>query len=221
MRKYIMRILIAEDDDNMCKILKLYLLKEGYSVDVVFNGKDAISYIEKNNVDLLLLDWMLPFKSGIEVCREIKKMDIPVKIIMITAKSSPDHELLGLTVGADDYIRKPFDMNVLLLRIKKLCNLEKELKYKDITLNPVTHKVLKNHQIVELTKKEYELLKYFLLNQKIILSREQILNYVWGKDYFGEIRTVDTHIRRLRKKIGTAYIRTQIGSGYMMGDIDE
>lgn len=216
-----MKILIAEDDENMCKILKLYLQKDGYLVDVVYNGKDAVSYWEENTADLLLLDWMLPGKNGIEVCRELKAMDIPVKIIMITAKTTTDDELLGLTVGADDYIRKPFDMNILLLRIKKLCNLERELKHKDISLNPLTHEAFKGHRLLELTKKEYELLKYFLMNQRIILSREQILNHVWGKDYFGEVRTVDTHIRRLRKKIGDAYIQTKIGMGYMMGDINE
>ena len=209
-----MRILIAEDDENMSKILKLYLLKEGYMVDAVDNGKDALSYLEENKADLLLLDWMLPYKSGIEVCQEVRRMDIPVRIIMITAKTTTENELLGLTVGADDYIRKPFDMGILLLRIKKLCNLEKELRYVDISLNPTTHEVFKNHHILELTKKEYELLKYFLANQKIILSREQILNHVWGNDYFGEIRTVDTHIRRLRKKIGESYIQTKIGTGY-------
>lgn len=148
-------------------------------------------------------------------------MDLPVKIVMLTAKTAADNELLGLTVGADDYIRKPFDMNVLLLRIKKLCNLEKELKYKDIILNPITHEVSQNHHVLELTKKEYELLKYFLMNQKIVLSREQILNYVWGKDYFGGVRTVDTHIRRLRKKIGDSYIQTRIGTGYVMGEMNE
>lgn len=216
-----MRILIAEDDENMSKIIKLYLQKEGYSVTAVFNGKDALSYLTENAVDLLLLDWMLPCKNGIEVCREVRRMDLPVKIVMLTAKTAADNELLGLMVGADDYIRKPFDMNVLLLRIKKLCNLEKELKYKDIILNPITHEVSQNHHVLELTKKEYELLKYFLMNQKIVLSREQILNYVWGKDYFGGVRTVDTHIRRLRKKIGESYIQTRIGTGYVMGEMNE
>lgn len=216
-----MKVLIAEDDENMCKILKLYLQKEGYTVDIVLNGEDAISYLEINKVELLLLDWMLPRKNGIEVCREIKLMNIPIKIIMITAKTTTDNELLGLTVGADDYIRKPFDMNVLLLRIKKLCHLEDELKFRDIVLNPATHEVFKNHQVIELTKKEFELLQYFLSNPNIVLSREQILGQVWGIDYFGEIRTVDTHIRRLRKKIGCSYIQTKIGTGYIMGDIDE
>lgn len=216
-----MKILIAEDDENMCKILKLYLQKEGYSVETVLNGRDAISYFDNKKADLLLLDWMLPYKNGIEICQELKRMNVPVKIIMITAKTAADNELSGLTAGADDYIRKPFDMKVLLLRIKKLCNLEGEIKYKDIILNPATHEVFINHQALELTKKEFELLKYFLSNQKMILSREQILTHVWGVDYFGEVRTVDTHIRRLRKKLGKSYIQTKIGTGYMMGDIDE
>lgn len=216
-----LRILVAEDDENMCKILKLYLQKEGYSVAIVLNGKDAISYLEKNKADLLLLDWMLPLKTGIEVCKELRLMKIPIKIIMLTAKTTTDNELLGLTVGADDYIRKPFDMKILLIRIKKLCNSETELKYRDIILNPATHEVLQNHQTLELTKKEFELLKYFLLNQNIVLSREQILSSVWGMDYFGEERTVDTHVRRLRKKIGECYIQTKIGTGYIMGDTND
>lgn len=216
-----MKILIAEDDENMCKILTLYLQKEGYSVETVFNGADAISYFERKKADLLLLDWMLPYKNGIEVCQELKRMDIPIKIIMITAKTTIDNELLGLTVGADDYIRKPFDMKILLLRIKKLCNLGQELKYKDIILDQAAYEVFKNNQPLQLTKKEFELLKYFLTNPKIILSREQILNHVWGMDYIGEMRTVDTHIRRLRKKIGESYIRTKIGTGYILGDTDE
>lgn len=216
-----MKVLIAEDDENMSKILKLYLQKEGYFVEVMENGEDTISYLESHQVDVLLLDWMLPKKSGIEVCHEIKHMNIPTKIIMITAKTTVDNELLGLRTGADDYIRKPFDMKVLLLRIKKICNLSNELKYKDITLNPVTYEVLKNDCILELTKKEFELLKLFLVNKKRILSREQILSCIWGMDYLGEARTIDTHIRRLRKKIGESYIKTKIGIGYIMGDVDE
>lgn len=216
-----MHLLIAEDDENMCKILKLYLQKEGYTVDVVTNGEDALSYFESHQADLLLLDWMMPKKSGIEVCKSIRQMQIPVKILMLTAKTHVDDELQGLVIGADDYLRKPFDMKVLLIRIKKLCNVDAVLSFQDLLLNPVTHEVEKNHQKLELTKKEYELLKYFLSNQKVILSREQILNYVWGMDYEGDARTVDTHIRRLRKKIGISYIQTKVGIGYVMGDAYE
>lgn len=216
-----MKILVAEDDENMCKILEIYLRKEGYAVDCVSNGEDVMSYFDSNWADLLLLDWMMPKKDGIETCRDIRLMNIPVKIIMLTAKTTTDNEFQGLINGADDYIKKPFDMKVLLVRIRKLCNTEKELTFKEISLNPVTYEVMKNHKKIELTKKEFELLRYFISNQNIILPREKILDYVWGMDYAGEIRTVDTHVRRLRKKIGESYIRTSFGTGYIMGDFNE
>ena len=216
-----MKILIAEDDENMRKILKLYLQKEGYTVECVSNGEDAITYFETNHADLIILDWMMPKKDGIEVCKEIRLMKIPVKIIMLTAKTTSDNELQGLITGADDYIRKPFDMEILLVRLKKLCNIESILSCKDIVLNPNTHVVLKNHEKLKKKKKEYDLLKYFMINQNVVLSREQILNYVWGMDYVGDERTVDTHVRRLRKKLGDHYIKTSFGTGYIMEDIDE
>lgn len=216
-----MKILVAEDDENMCKILRLYLQKEGFSVDTVSNGEDVISYFETDRADLLLLDWMMPKKNGIDICRELKLLKIPVKIIMLTAKASAANELQGLTTGADDYVKKPFDMNVLLARIKKLCHIESQLAFQDILLNTSTCEVLKGSSRLELTKKEYELMKYFMLNKNIVLSREQILNYVWGMDYAGDIRTVDTHIRRLRKKVGASSIQTRFGSGYIMEDSNE
>lgn len=211
-----MKILIAEDDIHMSKILRLYLEKEGYHVDVVSNGEEAVAYFENNQADLLLLDWMMHGKNGIHVCKDIRLMKIPVKIIMLTAKSDTMDELQGLVTGADDYIRKPFDMDILLIRIKKLCKTESTLHCKDLSLNPETHEVHKGHNRLTLTKKEYDLLKYFLSNQNVTLSREQILNHVWGMDYTGDIRTVDTHIRRLRRKTDSTYIRTSFGSGYIM-----
>lgn len=216
-----MKILIAEDDENMRKILKLYLEKAGWSADTVPDGEAALTYFETNRADLLLLDWMMPKKSGIEVCRELRQMKIPVKIIMLTAKTMAASELQGLTAGADDYIRKPFDIHVLLVRIKKLCNTQSQLTCRDLSLNPFTFEVSKNGEKLELTRKEYELLKYFLQNKNIVLSRDQIINQIWGIDYDGESRTVDTHIRRLRKKIGDSYIRTCFGTGYLMEDSNE
>lgn len=216
-----MKILIAEDDKNMSRILKLYLQKEGYTVQTVFNGEDALAYFETEDADLMILDWMMPGRDGLEVCREIRRMKIPVKIIMLTAKSSAISELQGLVTGADDYIRKPFDMEILLVRIKKLCNTESVLYCGAISLNPRTCQVLKNQKKVDLTKKEYDLLQYFLVNKNMILSREQILDSVWGMDYAGDVRTVDTHIRRLRKKIGEACIKTCFGAGYRMEEVYE
>ena len=169
-----------------------------------------------NAVDIVLLDWMMPIKNGMETLKEIRQLNIPVKILMLTAKGENADEAAGLTFGADDYLRKPFDIQILLLRIKKLCNSENLLRCDDIVLNPVTMEVMKGQDKVKLTKNEYELLKYFLANQNMILTREQLLNHIWGMDFEGDIRTVDTNIRRLRQKIGEEYIQTRIGMGYIM-----
>lgn len=211
-----MKILIVEDDPNMRKILKLYLEKEGYSVDAAADGEKALDYFEYHQADLVILDWMLPKKDGIEVCREIRSMQIPVKIIMLTAKTTSEHEIRGLMTGADDYMKKPFDIDVLLTRIKKLCHTEGALSFEDITLRPAGHEVTRGGERLDLTPKEYELLQYLMVNKNLLLTREQILSHVWGFDYMGDSRTVDTHIRRLRQKLGSDYIQTRFGSGYMM-----
>lgn len=216
-----MKILVAEDDGNMRKILKLYLQKEGYDVECVSDGEEVVNYFEEKTADVLLLDWMMPKKDGIETCRELRLMKIPVKIIMLTAKTTSENEFHGLSIGADDYIRKPFDMKVLLIRIKKLCHIETDLYFKDILLNQAAHEVYIGENRIELTKKEFDLLFYFMSNQNLVLSREKILDSVWGIDYDGDIRTVDTHIRRLRKKIGESYVQTIFGVGYMMGGQNE
>lgn len=216
-----MKILIAEDEVDMQKILSLYLKKEGYEVAVASNGEEAVTYLEEYPVDLLLLDWMMPIKNGIEVCRDVRLLQIPVKILMLTAKSENDHEFLGLSCGADDYLRKPFDMKVLLLRIGKLCRQEKVIRCGRLTLNHETFEVYEGQRRLSLTRKEFDLLCYLMQNERLTLTREQILSHVWGMDYEGEIRTVDTHIRRLRAKIGTEYIQTNVGTGYCLEVPDE
>lgn len=216
-----MNILIAEDDLDMQKILRLYLEREGYQVFTVSNGRDAVQYVTEHPVNLILLDWMMPVMDGIGACREIRSLNIPVKILMLTAKGEAGHEITGLTCGADDYLRKPFDMEILLLRIKKLCCLEHNLRYKDLLLNQDTFQVTKKGEEILLTKTEFELLRLFLSNQKVILTREQLLDQVWGMDFSGDARTVDSHIRRLRKKIGEDFIKTRIGMGYVMGESHE
>lgn len=244
MKGTVMHILIAEDHPDLRKILTLYLQKEGYQVSVVSNGQEVIAYLmeqcglkkgSQKNLgltfsksllsprpslipDLLILDWMMPVQDGIQTCREIRALNLPIKILMLTAKGETEHEILGLTSGADDYVRKPFDIKVLLLRIKKLCRLEGILCCGDISLNQETFEVRKGGNPVVLTRTEYELLRYFLSNQRITLTREQLLNRVWGMDFEGDSRTVDTHIRRLRRKIGEEYIKTRIGIGYVMSD---
>lgn len=216
-----MRILIAEDDHDMRKIITLYLKKEGYDVFSVSDGEAALHFLQEHSADLLLLDWMMPVKDGIDVTKEIRSLGLPIKILMLTAKSDNSHELKGLLSGADDYLRKPFDMNILMLRIKKLCRSEQLLKCGTLTLNQETYIVERNGCLLSLTKTEFELLRIFLLNQGITLSREQLLDRIWGPEYDGDIRTVDTHIRRLRGKVGEGYIRTNVGFGYVMGDNNE
>lgn len=216
-----MRILIAEDDPDLQKILKLYLEKEGHQVALASTGRDAVAYLTGHPADLAILDWMMPEMDGIDACREIHALNIPVKILMLTAKGESAHEITGLRCGADDYLRKPFDMQVLLLRIKKLCRLENALSYRDIQLNQDTFQVTRQGEHVALTKTEFELLRCFLVNQRVTLTRDQLLDLVWGLDFEGDARTVDTHIRRLRKKIGEDAIKTRVGIGYVMGEVDE
>ncbi len=175
-----MHILIVEDDLDMQKILKLYLQKEGFIVSTVSNGQDAIDFLSETQVHLVILDWMMPVKDGIQPCREIRLLKIPVKILMLTAKG------------------------------------EKLLSFQDIRLNSDTMEVMKQGERILLTKTEYELLKCFLSNQNQVLSREFLLDHIWGMDYEGDIRTVDTTIRRLRMKIGESMIQTRIGLGYTM-----
>lgn len=213
-----MHILIAEDDTDMQKILKLYLQKDGYVVSVVSNGKEAIAFLSEHVVDLVLLDWMMPIQDGIQTCRDIRQLHIPTKILMLTAKGENEDEVQGLSCGADDYLRKPFDIQVLLLRIRKLCQTEDILLYQDILLNSQTMEVTKKGERISLTKTEYELLKFFLANQRRILSRDMLLDHIRGMDYEGDIRAVDTAIRRLRKKIGENMIQTKIGLGYILGE---
>lgn len=216
-----MKILIAEDNADMLKILTLYLTKEGYEVIAVTDGEEAITYLLEHKVDLAILDWMMPQKSGIEVCRDIRNFQLPVKVMMLTAKNSVEDEISSLSYGADEYIRKPFEPRVLLLRIKKLCGEGSALRLGTLSLNPESRTVTEGNRAIRMTKTEFELLWYFMLNPGKVLSREMILEKVWGTDYDGDIRTVDTHIRRLRNKIGEAYLVTHVGCGYSLENIHD
>lgn len=211
-----MKILIAEDNQDMLKILSMYLKREGYEVVTAQNGEEAMEYLLEQGADLAILDWMMPKKSGLEVCRELKSFQLPVKVIMLTAKSGVEDEIAGLSYGADDYIRKPFEPRVLLLRIKRLCGLGEALRFGRLCLNPDTRMAAEGDRTIRLTKTEFDLLWYFMQNPNLVLSREKILEKVWGIDYDGDSRTVDTHVRRLRTKIGEAYIVTHVGCGYSL-----
>ncbi len=216
-----MKILIAEDDKDMAKILKIYLEKNGYAVDNAFDGEEAIDKLTQDRYDAVLLDWMMPRISGIEVCEFIKKNNIPIKIMMLTANEGSEYEIKGLTIGADDYLKKPFDIDILLIRLKKLVGADEILYHQNLTLNKISHQVHVNDNLIRLTPIEFDLLKYFLENKTIVLTREMLINKIWGFDFEGDWRTVDTHIKRLRQKIGGDKIKTHIGIGYEMVNSDE
>lgn len=215
-----MKILIVDDEEKLLKILKKYFEVEGFSVETALDGEEAIYKIDENKIDLVILDWMIPKISGIEVCKYIKE-NTNVKVLMLTARTQFDDELEALNIGADEYVKKPFDIRVLVMRGKKLLNLEKNFRFKNIDINFESQKVYRDGENLNLTKIEFELLKCFVKNKGIILSRGKIIDLVWGVDYDGDPRTVDTHIRRLRRKIGEDVIKTYRGIGYSLeGEIN-
>ncbi|MGL5330661.1 MAG: response regulator transcription factor [Peptostreptococcaceae bacterium] len=213
-----MNILIADDEMSMLKILSAYFKKEGYKVFEVKDGQEALDLFYNNKIDLAVLDWMMPKVDGIKVCKEIKEQS-NIKVLILTAKSQSEDEIDALSSGADEYIKKPFDPRILLIRAKKLIGEKEVLNIGNLKINFKSNKVYKNNEELNLTKKELELIKCFVDNKGIILSREKILNLVWGMDYFGDDRTVDTHIRRLRSKIGEEIITTHRGIGYSLEKI--
>lgn len=210
-----LKILIIEDEENIRRILKKYLSKFNITCIEAEDGKKGLDIFKKNKdgIDLILMDVMMPVMDGVEATREIRKIsDVP--IIMLTAKNQDEDEIEGLEVGANDFITKPFNLDVLLLRIKKLINLDSN---NDLELVKEQRAIRKNGRLISLTKKEYLILEYFFENPNIILTRDQILNRVWGIDYFGDDRVVDTNIKRIRRKIDEdkKYIKTSSGTGYI------
>ncbi|MGE7022221.1 response regulator transcription factor [Solibacillus cecembensis] len=215
-----MNILIADDEKHMTTILKTYFEKEGFNVNVALDGEEALEIFYSKKIDLAVLDWMMPKLSGIDVCREIKKVSL-AKVVMLTAKTSNDDEFIALDIGADEYIRKPFDPRILILRVKKMLGTEKLVEIRNLKINLQSKKVYIDGAESVLSKKEYDLLKFLYENKGQVLSREALLSMIWGLDYLGEERTVDTHINRLRDKIGADHIITHRGMGYSFNDKDE
>lgn len=216
-----MKILVVEDELDMLKIVRLYLEKAGHEVGIATDGQQALEELYNQNYDLIISDWMMPHMSGVELCKRVRALEIPVKIIMLTAKSQVSDEIIGLKEGADDYIRKPFEPQLLLLRIEKMFNLENELKCKDILLNFKTSTVFARGKELKLTNKEWLLLEYLMKNKGTTLSRNKLIETVWGLEYDGDERTLDTHIKRLRDKIGKEYITTFVGIGYRLDEPNE
>lgn len=223
------KILIADDESRIRKLVKDFLVREGYKVLEAENGEQALDifYADKE-IDLILLDIMMPKMDGWEVCREIRK-ESKVPIIMLTAKTDERDEQLGFDLGVDDYISKPFSPKILVARVEAILRRsgavggEKVLKAGAVEIDKEAHQVRIDGKLVELSFKEFELLTYFVENEGIALSREKILNSVWNYDYFGDARTIDTHVKKLRAKMGDcgSYIKTIWGMGYKFLSTEE
>ena len=224
----VFKILIVEDEKSIARFLELELNHEGYEINLSYDGQEALEAIKNNKYDLIILDIMLPSLSGIEICRRTRVFS-NVPIIMLTAKDSILDKVVGLDVGADDYITKPFHIEELFARIRAIRR--KEFKNKnnenqslliinDLNLNTMTREVSRSGKKIELTKREYDLLEYMLRNINIVLSREQLLEVVWGYNYIGDTNVVDVYIRYLRSKIDDDFevklIHTVRGVGYVL-----
>lgn len=217
-----LKILVVDDESRMRKLIRDFLVKDNFEVLEAGDGEEAVGiFFEQKDIALIVLDVMMPKMDGWEVCKEIRRYS-KVPIIMLTAKSAESDELLGFELGIDEYISKPFSPKILVARIEAILgrtvqhNEEEILSAGDIELNKSAHMVKIDGESVDLSYKEFELLTYFMENQGIALSREKILNHVWNYDYFGDARTIDTHVKKLRSKLGSKgdLIKTIWGMGY-------
>ena len=217
-----LKILVVDDESRMRKLVKDILTKKGFTVIEAGDGEEAVDkFFEVKDIALIILDVMMPKMDGWQVCREIRQYS-KVPIIMLTAKSDEKDELQGFDLGVDEYITKPFSPKILVARVEAILRRSNVLAADDtmeaggIELNKAAHEVLIDGKSVELSYKEFELLAYFMSNQGVALSRERILNNVWNYDYFGDARTIDTHVKKLRSKLGAKgeYIKTIWGMGY-------
>lgn len=216
------KILIVDDESRMRKLVRDFLEKKNFQVLEAGDGEEAMDiFYEEKDIALILLDVMMPKMDGWEVCREIRRLS-KVPIIMLTAKGEESDELLGFELGVDEYISKPFSPRILVARVDALLRRTNNIDQNeieragDIEINKAAHIVTVKGEIVDLSFKEFELLTYFVQNKGIALSRENILNNVWNYDYFGDARTIDTHVKKLRSKLGDCgkYILTIWGMGY-------
>lgn len=213
------KILVVEDEARFQRLVEIYLKREGYLVDFATTGMEAMELFTEQQYDLILLDVMLPMITGWELCQKIRRKSV-VPIIMLTAKTTEEDRLLGFELGVDDYITKPFSPNEMVARIKAVFRrsyrVADVLQWKDMKIYTKHRTVLLEEDELDLTPKEYELLLYFASNPDIVLTREQILNTVWGFDFVGDIRTVDTHVKQLRCKLNDhkQLIGTVWGAGY-------
>lgn len=219
------KVLIVDDEKSIVEVLSYALKQEGYNVEKAYDGQDALNKIESFKPQIVILDLMLPKISGYDLCKELQSKD--TGIIMLTAKNDVVDKILGLELGADDYITKPFDLRELMARVKSLARRFKkasvEIKHVepivigDFILDPTERSVIIENNEIEFTSKEFDLLYLLLSNPNVVYNRDKLLDLVWNMEYFGGTRTVDTHIQRIRKKLGDTYqgiIATIHGVGY-------
>ena len=220
------RILIADDDVNIAELISLYLTKEGYETKRASDGREALRMVPIFDPDLIILDIMMPEMDGYEVCREVRKNN-STPIIMLTAKGETFDKVLGLELGADDYMVKPFDTKELVARVKAVLrrldakeNNAKKINFENLMINLSNYSVAYMNENVEMPPKELELLFYLASHPNQVFTREQLLNQIWGYEYYGDTRTVDVHIKRIREKLGNDEehpkwnIKTVWGVGY-------
>jgi two-component system alkaline phosphatase synthesis response regulator PhoP len=221
------KILVVEDEKNIRELIKFNVENAGYEVETAVDGEEALAKLSEE-IDLVVLDLMMPEIDGIEVCRRMRGREKlrHIPIIMLTAKGEEVERILGLEMGADDYMTKPFSPRELIARIKAIFRLIKEFKVENekikeevvkagkLELDISRHEVVYGEEKIVLTPKEFELLRYLIINQGRVLSRDLLLEKIWGYEYAGDTRTVDVHIRRIRKKINADYIATVRGVGY-------
>ena len=215
-----LKILVVDDETRMRKLVKDFLVKNNYEVVEAEDGEKAVDiFFNSKDISLIILDVMMPKMDGWQVCKEIRAYS-KVPIIMLTAKSDEKDELMGFEYGVDEYISKPFSPKILVARVEAILrrsnNLEKVIEAGGIVLDKTAHQVTVDGEPIELSFKEFELLNYFVTNKGVALSREKILNNVWNYDNFGDARTIDTHVKKLRSKMGSKgeYIKTIWGMGY-------
>lgn len=220
------RILIVEDEKNIARVLELELTFEGYETGVALTGSEGLIQFRERDWDLVLLDLMLPEIHGLDVLKRIRASDAAIPVILLTAKNDVKDKVAGLDLGANDYVTKPFEIEELLARIRACLRLSTSIKdtevhrFEGLELNESTRDVKRDGRAIELTPREFDLLLYLMQHPQQVLSREQVLNAVWGYDYYGDTNVIDVYIRYLRKKIDagepSTYIQTVRGVGYVL-----
>jgi len=219
-------ILLVDDEPNILQLAKIYLEQENYRVTTVRDGRSAMQAVDTLQPALMILDLMLPEINGLEVCRRLREKGDPIPILMLTARDEDLDKILGLELGADDYLTKPFNPRELVARVRAILRRQvriagigdKPSRVGDVVLDPARREVTLRGEAIDLRPKEFDLLKAFIDHKGLVLSREQLLHQVWGYDYLGETRTVDVHVGSLRKKLAesSACIETVIGIGYKL-----